>query len=145
MAKFELYVRDNYYGPAGEDEAEKVFDDYEEAVAAAKRIIDGSLEGADFKGLTADQLFKGWCCYGENPCIRGDFDEAFMEEVSAEIVAIGTEIERRKEVYGDNIAEILKPIDNVPRSRRFSASEYAKKRCRELCREADKPTKGGPA
>lgn len=137
MAKYELYVRDNYYGPAGEDEMANGFDDYEEAVAAAKRIIDGSLEGGDYKGLTSDQLFKGWSCYGESPCIRGDFDASFMAEVSAEIVAIGTEIERRRKAYGDNIVEILKPIDNVPRSRRFSASEYARQRCRELCHEED--------
>lgn len=103
---------------------------YEEAVIAAKKIIDDFLAGVDYKKMTAEQLFSDWTHYGDNPFISGDLGKAQVDELKP-IVA---ELEKRMKINPENFAEILKPID-LPLSRFFSASEYAKACCRKLCPE----------
>ncbi|PLX81745.1 MAG: hypothetical protein C0614_06475 [Desulfuromonas sp.] len=137
MAKFELFVRDNYYGPAGEDEFERTYDTYEDAVAAAKRIIDGFLDGVDTTGMSPQELYDGWVGFGETPVIRGIFDKWYKAEVEAEEAIVLAELEQRRAKYGDNFEEILKPIEDLPPAKRFVARTYTWQRCLELCSTSD--------
>ena len=68
--KFEVFVDDNFHYM---DESERyrngVYDNYEEAVEACKAIIDSYLPEQREEGQTADELYKGYVIYGEDPFI----------------------------------------------------------------------------
>ena len=79
------------------DEAERdvlgEFDNADEALAAAKQIVDRELLDAYRSGMTADELYDHYTSSGSDPFIRSD-----------------------------------------DRSCHFSAWNYAKVRCQELCK-----------
>ena len=65
-----VYVNDNFHYM---DESERYklgeFDDCQSAVAACKRIVDEFLEKAD-NSVSADDLFKQYTSFGEDPWIQ---------------------------------------------------------------------------
>lgn len=137
MAKFELFVDDNcHHMDDDERYLHGTYDTYEEAVAATKKIIDNCLAGVDHTGMTSEQLYSGWAHYGDNPFIVGDLDNARIDELVAQGKAILAELESRMGIHITSPADILKSID-LPPSNKFSASDYARERCREICREED--------
>ena len=91
--KYLLYVDDNFHYM---DEEERYksgeFDTLEKALAKAKEIVEKFLLDAFKKGMKADDLFRYYTMYGEDPFIIGG-----------------------------------------PPESNFSAWDYAKKRCHELC------------
>ena len=71
--KYEVYVDDNFHY-MDEDERYKLgeFDTAEEAIAAAKKIVDDFLELGYRPGMTPRELFVGYRDFGEDPFIRSD-------------------------------------------------------------------------
>jgi hypothetical protein len=132
MAKFELFVDDNYHHM---DEEERylhgTYETYDEAVVSAKKIIDNFFANPECRKRTAEQLFSGWAHFGDNPFIVGDLSEAHVAEIKQQGEAFIAEFEKRKEEHGQNLHEMLKPF-NLPPSRSFSASEYARECCKKL-------------
>jgi hypothetical protein len=96
MAPFELFVDDNYHYM---DEAHRysvaTFASWEEAVAAAKRIVDEFLAEAYRPGMTSGELYRSYTGFGEDPFVAPEPEE------------------------------------------HFSAWDYARGRCRELCTDED--------
>jgi hypothetical protein len=141
MAKFELFVDDNYHHM---DEDERylhgTYETYDEAVVAAKKIIDGFFAGTEQGKRSAEQLFSGWAQFGDNPFIVGDLTEAHISEIKQQGEAIIAEFGKRVEEHGQDFHEMLKPFD-LPPSRRFSASEYAKECCEKLCLKEEEMSK----
>lgn len=91
--KYSVFVDDNFHY-MDEEERYKLgdFSSYEEAVEACKRIVDEFLESAYKKGVSFEELYRGYIGFGEDPFVV--------------------------------------PDDRV---NHFSAWDYAKARCRELC------------
>jgi hypothetical protein len=91
--KYTLLCDDNFHFM---DEEERVvlgeFDSAEEAIAAAKQIVDRYLLDAYSPDMTADALYDHYTSFGSDPFIRSD-----------------------------------------DRACHFSAWDYAKVRCQELC------------
>ena len=132
MAKFELFVDDNYHHMDKEERyLHGTYKTYDEAVVAAKKIIDNFFADPAKGNLTAEQLFSGWSHYGDNPFIVGDLSEAHIAEIKQQGEAIVVEFGKRVEEHGQNLQEMLKPFD-LPPSRSFSASEYARECCEKL-------------
>jgi hypothetical protein len=92
-----LFVDDNFHY-MDEDERYQAgeFDSWEEAVEKAESIVDEFLSSSYKKGMTAEELYKHYISFGEDPFITGGSPETT-----------------------------------------FSAWEYAKKRCDEICRDKD--------
>jgi hypothetical protein len=71
--KYTVFVDDNFHYT---DEAERYtlgeFDTAQEAVAAAKRIIDEFLDPAHEPWMTAEELYQGYTMFGEDPFIVPD-------------------------------------------------------------------------
>ncbi len=144
MGKFELFVDDNYHHMDKDERyLHGTYETYEEAVAAAKKIIDDFLAEVDCKKLTAEELFSGWAHYGDSPFIVGDVGKACEDEVLERGKAIVKEMKSRQKAHGSNLAEMLKPMDLPPPKLFFSASAYVRERCRELCSEAGAGSKKG--
>lgn len=91
---FTVMIADNFHYM---DESEKYehgkFETLESAIAACKRIVDEFLETALKPGITADELYRQYTSFGDDPYIIGASEPG------------------------------------VP----FSAWNYAKERCSELC------------
>jgi hypothetical protein len=91
--KYTLFCDDNFHFM---DEEERhvlgEFDNADEAIAAAKQIVDRDLLAAYSAGMTADELYDHYTSFGSDPFIRSD-----------------------------------------DRACHFSAWNYAKARCKELC------------
>ena len=136
--KFELFVDDNFHF-MDEDERYKSgsFDTYEEAVVAAKAIVDSFLENHYEPGMTAESLYKGYSMYGEDPFIVGDLGKEQRDAVLSRAEAIKNEMESRLAAHGDNFEELNKPMDFPANDLFFSASDYARVRCDELCKHED--------
>jgi hypothetical protein len=70
MSPYRVFVDDNYHFM---DETERyelgVFATAEEAIAASKRIVDEHLNKGFKPGVTAEELYKGYRHYGEDPFI----------------------------------------------------------------------------
>jgi hypothetical protein len=95
---YQVWVDDNYHiGDESERYELGEFASYDEALHAAKRIVDESLSSGYQPGMTAEQLYNGYSGFGEDSFI----------------VAVAPS---RK----------VKP--------EFSAWEYAKARCKEICK-----------
>ena len=93
---FTVYVDDNYCY-MDEDRRWKLgeFETHQEAVAAAKELIDEFLLYHVTPGMTAEILYQGYTGYGDDPFITGE----------------GPGIDSEK----------------------FTAWDYAKRRCEEIC------------
>jgi len=93
---FTVYVDDNYCY-MDEDRRWKLgeFETHQEAVAAAKELIDSFLLEHYTPGMTAETLLNGYKGFGDDPFITGE---------------------------GPGID-----------SERFSAWEYAERKCEEIC------------
>ena len=67
---YTVFVDDNYHHG---DESERyklgTFASLEEAVAAAKAVVDQSLAAAHTPGMTADELYEAYVNFGEDPFI----------------------------------------------------------------------------
>jgi hypothetical protein len=91
--KYALLCDDNFHHM---DESERTvlaeFDNADEAIAAAKRIVDRELLHAHKPKMTADELYSPFTSFGSDPFIRSDDSSC-----------------------------------------KFSAWNYAKLRCQELC------------
>lgn len=96
MYKYAVMIDDNY-NFMDEDcrYALGSFDDWKMAVAACRRIVDEFLTDSHRDGMTPEELYTGYCSYGEDPWIS--------------------------------------TLD--PDCQRFSARDYAKERCQEICQE----------
>jgi hypothetical protein len=91
--KYTLLYDDNFhFMDEGERDLIGEFDSAEEAIAAAKQIVDRDLRDAYESGMTADELYDHYTSFGSDPFIRSD-----------------------------------------DRACHFSAWDYAKMRCQELC------------
>lgn len=92
---YQVLVDDNFHY-RDEDERYKFgnFSNSEEALTACKSIVDKFLQANYEKGVTAEQLYKEYITFGEDPFIVGE----------------------------------PAPF--------FSAWDYARKRCREICGES---------
>lgn len=71
--KYRLMVDSNFHYmdeseryPAGE------YDRLEDAIATAKRIVDGSLLEFASQGRTSDELYEHYCLFGKDPFVVGD-------------------------------------------------------------------------
>jgi hypothetical protein len=68
---FQVCIDDNFHHA---DESERVeagtYATYEEAGAAARAIVERSVRGEYKPGMTADQLWKQYTNFGEDPFIR---------------------------------------------------------------------------
>ena len=93
---FTVYVDDNYCY-MDEDRRWKLgeFETHQEAVAAAKKVVDDCLLEHYTPGTTAEVLYQGYTGYGDDPFITGE----------------GPGIDSEK----------------------FTAWEYTKRRCEEIC------------
>lgn len=92
---FTVRIRENsHYMDESEAYEHGRFATYAEAETACRRIVDGYLAGAKKPGMSADDLFRSYTMFGEDPAID----------------AAG------------------------PDGKRFSAWDYARQRCREVCR-----------
>lgn len=93
--KYRVCVDDNFHFM---DESERYelgeFESQEEALAAAKDIVDRGLETVYKPGMSAEELFGNYTMFGEDPFI-------------------------------------------VPEDSEFSAWEYARKRCFQICSNKD--------
>lgn len=71
--KYTLLCDDNFHYM---DESERTvvaeFDNADQAVAAAKQIIDRELLHAYRPGMTADELYNHYTSFGSDPFIRSD-------------------------------------------------------------------------
>ena len=68
--KFTVYIEDNFhYMDPGERHLLGEFDTEEEAVAAAKQVVDSFLEQPKHQNLPADKLFELFTTFGEEPWI----------------------------------------------------------------------------
>lgn len=109
MAKYELYLDENdHYRDEEKRYLAGVFDTYEEAVRAAKKIVDEYLEYACAPGMTAEELLNSYRMFGEDPFIVGNVSGQYDEAAAA-----------GHAVFAEG-------------GSRFSAWEYAEIRCREL-------------
>lgn len=94
-APYTVFVDDNFHSM---DESHRCvegrFTTAEEALAAARRIVDGWLARLHEPGMPADELYRLWAGLGEDPFVR--------------------------------------PWEPATQ---FSAREYAKERCAEICGE----------
>ena len=96
--KYTIYVDDNYhYMDASDRRKGGDFRSLGKAIASAKRIVDGYLAEAYTKGMAAEELYRWYITYGEDPFITGG------------------------------------PPDSD-----FSAWDYAKARCDEICLVQDR-------
>ena len=75
MAKYTLRVADNAHYPE-EGRRQGEYDTYQEAVAAAMKIVDDYLESAFREGMTAAELMGSYTMFGEDPYIIPDRGEA---------------------------------------------------------------------
>jgi len=101
---FELRIRENsHYRDESEAYDHGSFATYAEAEAACRKIVDEYLASARKSGMSADDLFRSYTMFGEDPAID----------------AAG------------------------PNGERFSAWDYARRRCRESCERAA-PTISSP-
>ena len=91
--RFAVFVDDNFHY---QDESERYrlgeYETWEEAVAACRKLVDGSLLHLYKPGESAADLYFSYTSFGEDPFIRPS-----------------------------------------PRGERFSAWEYARQRCNEIC------------
>jgi hypothetical protein len=73
MATFAVYVDDNFHY---QDEDERyqlgTFASYDEAVAACRRIVDDFLALHFTPGMSADDLFRQYTGFGEDPFVSPD-------------------------------------------------------------------------
>ena len=70
--KWTVYVDDNYhYMEADERYSLGEFDHEEDAVVAAKKIVDDFLDRGYEPGITAESLLDGYKSFGEDPWIPG--------------------------------------------------------------------------
>ena len=60
------------HGREGDPPAEATFETLDEAVGAAKRIVDAYLEGAYQPGMSARQLWQSYAMYGVSPFITSE-------------------------------------------------------------------------
>lgn len=71
--KYIVMVDDNFHFM---DESERYkageYDNYDDAVAKCKAIVDDFLESALEPGMTAKQLFGSYTMFGDDPFIQGD-------------------------------------------------------------------------
>jgi protein associated with RNAse G/E len=135
MASFEVFVDDNFhFMDEGERYSAGRFYTYEDAVAKAKSIVDKCLKTYYKPGMTSESLCKGYKMYGEDPFIVGDLGVDVIDETLERANAIIKEMESRQ-MDGNSFEEMIKPM-NLPESKvRFSAWDYAEKRCKELCED----------
>lgn len=96
LNSYQVFVDDNYHY-RDEDERYKLgdFAIYEEALNVCKAIVDEFLQANYKPGVTAEQLYKNYVGFGEDPFIVGE-----------------------------------------PSPFPFSAWDYAKKRCSQICGES---------
>jgi hypothetical protein len=67
-----LYVDDNYHhGDESERYKAGEFSSLEDALAAARKIVDSFLKDAYKDGTTADELYRQYTMFGEDPFIAG--------------------------------------------------------------------------
>ena len=132
MPEYKVYVDDNYHF-MNEDERylQGTYDSLDAAVAAAKKVIDRCFEGIDPRDKTPDQLFHGWSHMGDSPFIVTDDsqqDQAHIAYVESTMI----EVEKLEPA---SAVEFLTAFDRVYNSltNSFSASDYARQRCQELC------------
>lgn len=68
--KYTVYVDDNFHY---QDEEERytlgIFRTEEEAINAAKKIVDEFLQSQNKSGTTVDELYELYCGFGESPWI----------------------------------------------------------------------------
>ena len=73
--KYQVFIDDNFhYMDEGERIAGEVFDAAEEAITAAKKIVDNSLrhEYSQHPGISAAELWDYYTDFGDDPFIRSD-------------------------------------------------------------------------
>jgi hypothetical protein len=133
MAQFTVFVDDNF-NFMNEDErySSGTFETYEAAVAKAKKIINQFLKRHYKPGTTAEELYAGWAHHGESPFITGNHSKEHNDEVVAYSKAIAEQLEARIQAHS-TFDELNKPLNLMPPEVFFNASEYARKRCNELC------------
>jgi hypothetical protein len=101
---FTVVIADNFhYMDEGESYEHGKFETLEDAIAAAKGIVDKFLVAALKPGMSAEQLYSQYTSFGDDPYIRGSTDPG------------------------------------IP----FSAWNYAKTRCLELCSPEPRPKPDG--
>ena len=91
--KYVVYVDDNsHYSDESERRTLGDFASAQAAIAAARKVVDAYLEAAHKPRMTADELYRSYTAFGEDPFLVTDDPNCT-----------------------------------------FSAWDYAKERCRELC------------
>lgn len=72
MVFYKVLVDDNFHF-MGEDERYTAaeYATAEEAISHCKRIVDDYLHSAYKPGMSADELWRSWSGFGENPWISG--------------------------------------------------------------------------
>ena len=96
MHEFEVFVDDNYhYMDPDERQTLGVFASAEEALAAAKSLVDGSLNEIFEPGMSARELYSRYEHFGDDPFIVGggaervsfsawEYAQARSEQIAAE-------------------------------------------------------------
>lgn len=132
MPEYKVYVDDNCHF-MNEDERylQGTYDSFEKAVTAARKVIDDFFAGVDIGKLTEEQLFSGWSHYGDNPFIVTDDKRSNCDKVES----LKTALAELEGLSIDNPDDFLSAFDRGynPPAEFFSASDYARQRCREFC------------
>jgi hypothetical protein len=82
--RYKIVVADNFhYMDENEYTDGGVFDTYDDAVAACRELVDRSLAHEYKPGMTADELFKTYTLFGDDPFIVGLADAPMGERFSA--------------------------------------------------------------
>ncbi len=73
---YTVYVDDNsHYQDESERRTLGEFETYEEALAAAKKVVDDYLDSAYQRGMSAQSLLSSYKMYGEDPFIVPDMED----------------------------------------------------------------------
>lgn len=67
---YKVFVADNYRSMDDSDDYEVgVFQTADEAIAAAQKVVDRDLEGRYQQGMKANELYKHYAMFGDDPYI----------------------------------------------------------------------------
>ena len=84
MPRYKIVVADNFHY-MDEDEYWNggTFDSYDEAVAACRELVDGSLASCHAPGMSTGELYDAYVASGDDPFIVGLDDAPMGERFSA--------------------------------------------------------------
>ena len=70
MARYQIVIADNFHYMDKDEHVEAgIYESYEAAVAACREIVDDSVLHQHKPGMSADELFKMYSMFGDDPFI----------------------------------------------------------------------------